>query len=89
MINETECLNIIKGRLDIIKNEELLIYSVTWNMHGAQPSKEEVDNLLGDRTKPYHIYAIGTQECMRSILASFFYDNQDEWIKILQYNRLI
>ena len=44
----------------------LLIYIVTWNIHGKQPLNEHLSTLL-PKNKFYHMYIIATQECMRTI----------------------
>jgi hypothetical protein len=45
---------------------------------GSSPKKQT------KKDKFYHIYAIATQECMRSIFSSFFNSNKDDWLKMLQ-----
>ncbi len=69
--------------------ESLLIYTVTWNLKGRVPKSEELKILLPklqnkNQSKLYHMYVISTQECMRSILSSFFNSNKDKWIQMLQ-----
>jgi hypothetical protein len=63
--------------------QNLLIYTVTWNMYGISASKKEISKLL-PKDNFYHIYAIGTEECMRSILFSFFYTDKSMWEKLAQ-----
>lgn len=72
---------------DIIKTKSetnnLHIYTVTWNIKGNLPSEEDVEMLL-PKDKHYDMYIIGTQECMRSILSSFFFSNKDPWVTMLK-----
>lgn len=51
---------------------------VTWNMHGLCPTQKDV-NILLEPHKGYDIIAIGTEECLRSIFISLFYDNKGQW----------
>jgi hypothetical protein len=53
-------------------------------MGGNAPNKKVVENLL-ERNSKYLIYAIGTQECMRSIFKSFFISDKKEWINFIGY----
>ena len=61
----------------------ILKYSIcclTYNMHGQTPSNEQVKDLLNiHKDKKCDIYAIGTQECLRSIFKSLFYSNKSIW----------
>lgn len=57
-------------------------------MNGKTPTKENVSKLLIKNLK-YLVYAIGTEESMRSIFQSFFYSNKDQWIKMLRYYNVI
>ena len=73
------------------KAENILrIYAVTWNLKGEVCTDEELRLLLSktnkriSKDKYYHIYAIGTQECMRSIFSSFFNSSKDEWLSMIQ-----
>ena len=52
-------------------------------MYGISASKNEFSKLL-PKDKFYHLYAIGTEECMRSILVSFFYNDKSVWEKLAQ-----
>jgi hypothetical protein len=74
------------SKQNLIKlHESLLIYTVTWNLKGEKPSRDELKLVLPKiKGKDYHFYVIGTQECMRSIFSSFFNSNKDEWIKIIK-----
>ena len=69
------------------KLERLNVYCVTWNMYGKAASQGEIKNLLPKFNKEgekYHIYALGTEECMRSILFSFFYNDKSAWERVAQ-----
>ena len=65
------------------KNRKLKICCLTWNMHGLLPSQEQVNQLLNPH-KNYDIYAIGSEECLRSIFKSLFYSDKSEWENCLQ-----
>ena len=59
-------------------NRKLKLCCLTWNMHGLIPNDEQVQNLLNPH-KNYDIYAIGSEECLRSIFKSFFFSDKSEW----------
>ena len=59
-------------------NRKLKLCCLTWNMHGLIPNDEQVQNLL-NLHKNYDIYAIGSEECLRSIFKSFFFSDKSEW----------
>lgn len=63
--------------------DNLSIYTVTWNMGGKSATKNEMELLL-PKDKFYHMYAIGSEESMRSILKSFFIADKSEWEKMAQ-----
>jgi hypothetical protein len=65
-------------------DESLKIYTITWNMYGQYARKSEIQKLL-PIDKFYHLYAIGTEECMRGILTSFFYNDKSGWENLAQY----
>lgn len=67
----------------IKKDRKLKLCCLTWNMHGLLPSTEEVQLLLNPH-KNYDIYAIGSEECLRSIFKSLFYSDKSEWESRLQ-----
>jgi len=81
----------INNRID--KNEDfsnetriekkIKICCLTWNMHGLVPTDEQVQKLLNSHLN-YDIYAIGSEECLRSIFKSLFYSNKSEWERKLQ-----
>ena len=66
------------------QKETILIYTITWNLKGEIATKEEVKALLSKPETFYHFYVINTQECLRSILSSFFNSNKDEWINMIK-----
>jgi len=75
-------------------SHKILIYTVTWNLKGEISTKDEIKLLLGstlksssslEQNKFFHIYAIGTQECLRSIFSSFFNSDKEEWINLIKY----
>ena len=67
----------------IKKDRKLKICCITWNMHGLLPNQEQVNQLL-DPHKNFDIYAIGSEECLRSIFKSLFISDKSEWEKQLQ-----
>ena len=73
--------NTILGKKSKINN--LSVYTVTWNMFGQTSSVKEIELLL-PKDNFYHIYAIGTEECMRSILFSMFYIDKSFWEEMTQ-----
>ena len=62
---------------------KIKICCLTWNMHGLVPTEEQVQKLL-NRHLNYDIYAIGSEECLRSIFKSLFYSDKSEWERKLQ-----
>ena len=62
---------------------KIKICCLTWNMHGLVPTEEQVEKLL-NRHLNYDIYAIGSEECLRSIFKSLFYSDKSEWERKLQ-----
>ena len=74
---------------DILKNnsytqsEILLTYVVTWNIHGAKPTNEEM-NLILPKDKKFALYVVNTQECLKGIGASIIGSSpKEDWQKIL------
>jgi hypothetical protein len=55
----------------------LSIYTLTFNLNGKIATYEDIAKLL-KKDKKYHIYAIGSEECMRSIFKSFFLSDKSE-----------
>lgn len=76
-------------------NESLLIYVLTWNLHGKIPELDELKKILSLTTKEnsiqnsyqksrkFDLFVINTQECLRSIGASFFNSSKEDWINVL------
>jgi len=62
---------------------KIKICCLTWNMHGLVPTEEQVQKLL-NRHSNYDVYAIGSEECLRSIFKSLFNSDKSEWEKKLQ-----
>eukprot|EP00936_MAST-01D_sp_MAST-1D-sp1_P002038 g2038.t1 len=58
------------------KTGRVRVLAVTWNLHG-QPPPEDLTTLL-PRGK-FHIYAIGTEECERSIAVSLIFQRKKAW----------
>ena len=57
---------------------KLKVCCLTWNMHGLMPTQELITALLGPH-KHFDIYAIGSEECLRSIFKSLFYSDKTTW----------
>lgn len=72
----------------IISNiNDLVIYTVTFNMNGKFPSKEDIKKLLPKKTKnnlEYNLYVIASQETIRTIFKSFFNSEMGEWVNMIQ-----
>ena len=64
------------------KNEKLLIYVLTYNIHGGIPKEEQISLLFPNREEleKFDIFVINTQECLRSIGASLFVDSKEPWL---------
>ena len=70
----------IKGQ----EKHKLLVYVLTYNLHGLVPKDEEIGTLFPkEGINRFDIFVINTQECLRSIPASFFSDSKEEWEKSL------
>jgi len=63
--------------------ERLKMYYLTWNLQGKALKENEM-NILLPKTDHFDFYVIGTEECTRSILASFFYANKSDYESMLQ-----
>ena len=70
--------DIFSSSSNLKTNRKLKLCCLTWNMHGLIPNDEQVQNLLNPH-KNYDIYAIGSEECLRSIFKSFFFSDKSEW----------
>ncbi len=79
--NEKENEQILENENN--ENNDLKIYVLTWNIHGRTPKKEHLKIIL-PKDKNYNMFIINTQECMKTIGASFVNDSKDEWVKILK-----
>lgn len=63
----------------LLSNKKLLIRCVTWNQCGKPaPSIEKIRKTLITSDK-YHIIAVGTQECERSIAQSAVNPSKKQW----------
>ena len=66
------------------EKHKLLVYVLTYNLHGLVPKDEEIGTLFPkEGINRFDIFVINTQECLRSIAASFFSDSKEEWEKSL------
>ena len=77
-----------KDKTEVFPNKikmkrRIKICCLTWNMHGLVPTEEQVQKLL-NRPSNWDIYAIGSEECLRSIFKSLFYADKSEWETKLQ-----
>ena len=70
--------NIIKENTN-----NLLVFVLTYNMKGKTPSDDDIQLLFPQDINKFDLYIISTQECLRSIGASFLKDSKEEWIKSL------
>ena len=65
--------------------QKFKICCLTYNMHGQCPTNEELNQLLNiHKEKNFDIYAIGSQECLRSIFKSLFYSDKSKWENLLK-----
>ena len=62
----------------IKKTNKLKVCCLTWNMHGLLPTQDQIKSLL-DPHKNFDLYAIGSEECLRSIFKSLFYSDKSAW----------
>lgn len=60
------------------------IFRVKYIKYKTKSAKENELSLILPKKDFYHIYAIGTEECMRSILASFFYADKTSFEEQIQ-----
>ena len=61
-----------------LKDKQVKILICTWNLLGRIPALSEVQQLLNPEIK-HDIYVVGTEECQRSIAASFIVKSKSEW----------
>ena len=98
-LSENEDISVINNNQLIIDeeiSESLLLYVLTWNIHGKFPEGEEIRKILPKKTKEnscdnsyqksryFDLYVINTQECLRSIGASFFNSSKEDWVNALK-----
>ena len=82
-IEKNNINNSISSPYNFKIKSKLKICCLTWNMHGLLPSLEQVQELLNPH-KNFDIYAIGSEECLRSIFKSLFFSDKTEWEEKLQ-----
>jgi hypothetical protein len=98
-ISENENISVIndmQSKIDEEISESLLIYVITWNLHGKFPELNEISKILPKKTKEnssennyqksrsFDLFVINTQECLRSIGASFFNSSKEDWVNALK-----
>ncbi len=98
-LSDNENISVIndnQSKIDEEINESLLIYVLTWNLHGKLPEINEFRKVLPKRTKEnsaennyqksrsFDLFVINTQECLRSIGASFFNSSKEDWENALK-----
>ena len=98
-ISENENISVIndkQSKIDEEITESLLIYVITWNLHGKFPELNEFSKILPKKTKEnsaennyqksrsFDLFVINTQECLRSIGASFFNSSKEDWVNALK-----
>lgn len=79
-----DCANAILNETIIKTEKDFTMCCLTWNMHGLTPSPKEIDNLLSPH-KGFDIYAIGSEECLRSIFQSLFISDKSYWERQLSH----
>ena len=98
-LSDNENISVIndnQSKIDEEINESLLMYVLTWNLHGKFPEINEFRKVLPKRTKEnsaennyqksrsFDLFVINTQECLRSIGASFFNSSKEDWENALK-----
>ena len=98
-ISENENISVIndkQSKIDEEITESLLIYVLTWNLHGKFPELDDFAKILPKKTKEnsaennyqksrsFDLFVINTQECLRSIGASFFNSSKEDWVNALK-----
>ena len=98
-LSDNEDISLINNNQLIIDeeiSESLLLYVLTWNIHGKFPEGEEIKKIIPKKTKEnssencyqksrsFDLYVINTQECLRSIGASFFNSSKVDWVNALK-----
>jgi hypothetical protein len=64
--------------VSLLNDIKIKICCLTYNMHGENPTQKEVAEFLSPH-KNYDIYAIGSEECLRSIFKSLFWSDKSPW----------
>ena len=98
-LSDNEDISLINNNQLVIDeeiSESLLLYVLTWNIHGKFPEGEEIKKIIPKKTKEnssencyqksrsFDLYVINTQECLRSIGASFFNSSKEDWVNALK-----
>ena len=98
-LSDNEDISVINNnqlKMDEEISESLLVYVLTWNIHGKFPEGDEIQKLLPKKTKEnssenfyqksryFDLFVINTQECLRSIGASFFNSSKVGWVNALK-----
>ena len=98
-ISDNENISVIndkQSKIDEEISESLLIYVLTWNLHGKFPELDEFSKILPKKTREnsvennyqksrsFDLFIINTQECLRSIGASFFNSSKEDWENALK-----
>eukprot|EP00727_Mastigamoeba_balamuthi_P005864 m51a1_g1898 hypothetical protein (436) ;mRNA; r:761588-763271 len=65
----------------LLSASSLRVHVITWNMHGKLPGIEVVRELIP--RERFHVLAVGTQECQRSIGASMVVASKQQWESLL------
>eukprot|EP00762_Andalucia_godoyi_P000396 ANDGO_03152.mRNA.1 Polyphosphatidylinositol phosphatase INP53 len=77
---ENEWMNVLNAKLESDSNEDIdssiRVFVGTWNMHGEEPPWSLSPFVVPGE---HDIYAIGTQECERSIEKSFTNESKEVW----------
>ena len=94
--NDISVINNNQLIIDEEISESLLLYVLTWNIHGKFPEGEEIKKIIPKKTKEnsyensyqksraFDLFVINTQECLRSIGASFFNSSKEDWVNALK-----
>ena len=98
-LSDNDDISVINNNQAIIDeeiSESLLLYVLTWNIHGKFPVGDEIKKILPKKTKEnspdnfyqksryFDLFVINTQECLRSIGASFFNSSKEDWVNALK-----
>ena len=98
-LSDNDDISVINNNQLIIDeeiSESLLLYVLTWNIHGKFPEDEEIKKIIPKKTKEnspenfyqksryFDLFVINTQECLRSIGASFFNSSKEDWENALK-----